>query len=643
MLECSLKKVLSNSSHGEDVSNNEYIFSDTQRSKQVNINKEEEKANLELSFDCTNDSITSVNNVEGTCSLGADRVEDLTWTNDKSNSNSNKSSSEHFMFEIEEPSQVDDQSVKSLRVNNGRNETITSNNMDQDSSESSFANIGSDSRSFKDEGNESSSIDNRSANDCHLNNDGNECWDSSARSNKVFRTAQDDDDVESRFLSQDEIDLVSNKIPIKHEVNDLGPIDSQIFNDLYLGTSEGDSYKSSHGSVKSSKSLKDEISSKYSLNCINDSLTFKNEADDLGPLDNQILSGSYESSHHSIGSSIPLEDEVVKLESLHQKEINLLSNGNDHGFSESFYDDSGSSKEGRPPCDRSERSSSHQGSIMSSIYSKECDEDIDTSGKVDNDAGRDSLSVVSGERRDTTSELHDESICDSKDDKSDYSDSRSSHTEVTTKDHIVAHLEDREPDTFSGDSLRQKQASGIDQDSSSVSKPSNASYSIGKIGDDFEVSMMIGEVFGQPNELFEDYKKVVQSSDKNSGDATPTEQISDGLVESSIYTSELQQDTELQKDARSSRTDIQAPSEYSELSMQSKDCTTKKSNDTIIENEINNELKGSTEKYRSRKKKKRKKKRKKEAKSPALLDFAANVNETILDLEDQSESNEQNI
>merc|ERR1712238_480417 len=138
MLECSLKKVLSNSSHGEDVSNNEYIFSDTQRSKQVNINKEEEKANLELSFDCTNDSITSVNNIEGTCSLGADRVEDLTWTNDNSNSNSNSNtiSSEHFMFEIEEPSQVDDQSVKSLLDNNGRNETITSSNMDQDSSES---------------------------------------------------------------------------------------------------------------------------------------------------------------------------------------------------------------------------------------------------------------------------------------------------------------------------------------------------------------------------------------------------------------------------------------------------------------------------------------------------------------------------
>merc|ERR1711957_188095 len=140
-----------------------------------------------------------------------------------------------------------------------------------------------------------------------------------------------------------------------------------------------------------------------------------------------------------------------------------------------------------------------------------------------------------------------------------------------------------------------------DQDSSYLSKPSNVSCSTGKMGDDFEVSMMIGEVFGQPNELFEDYKKVVQSSDKNSGDATPTEQISDGLVESSIYTSELQQDTELQKDARSSRTDIQAPSEYSELSMQSKDST--------VENEINNELKGSTEKYRSRKKKKRKKKR----------------------------------
>jgi len=646
MLECSLRKVLSNSSYGEDVSNNEYIFSDTQRSKQVNINKEEEKANLELSFDCTNDSITSVNNIEGTCSLGADRVEDLTWTNDNSNSNSNTISSEHFMFEIEEPSQVDDQFVKSLLVNNGRNETITSSNMDQDSSESPFASSRSDSRSFKDEGNESSSIDNRIADDRHLNNDGNECWDSSARSNKVFRTAQDDDDVESRLLGQDEIDLVSNEMPIKHEVNDLRPIDSQHFNDLYLGTSEGDSYKSSNGSVESSKSLKDENCPKYSSDCIDDSLSFKNEADDLGSLNNQILSGSYESSHHGIGSSRPLEDEVDKLESLRQKEINLLSNDKDHGFSESFYDDSvsyGSSKEGRPPCDRSVRSLSHQGSNMSSIYSKECDEDINRSGKVDNDVGRDSLPVVSGERKDTTSELHDESICDSKDDKSDYSDSRSSHTEVTAKDNIIAHLEDRELDMLSGDSLRQKQASGIDQDSSSVSKPSNASYSIGKIGDDFEVSMMIGEVFGQANELFEDYKKVVQSSDKNSGDATPTEQISDGHVESSIYTSELEQDTELQKDARSSRTDIQAPSEYSELRMQSKDYTTKKSNDTTVENEINNELKGSTEKYRSRKKKKRKKKRKKEAKSPALLEFATNVNETILDLEDQSESNEQNI
>lgn len=44
-----------------------------------------------------------------------------------------------------------------------------------------------------------------------------------------------------------------------------------------------------------------------------------------------------------------------------------------------------------------------------------------------------------------------------------------------------------------------------------------------------------------------------------------------------------------------------------------------------------------------KKKKKKRNKRRKEAKSPALLDFAANVNDAMLDLEEQEEMNEQNV
>ena len=190
--------------------------------------------------------------------------------------------------------------------------------------------------------------------------------------------------------------------------------------------------------------------------------------------------------------------------------------------------------------------------------------------------------------------------------------------------------------------------------------------------------MMIGEVFGQPNELFEDYEKDDQSSiessldathtnqtsnehvqssidssdlqhdlalqqDVNSSknqssvessvDATPTEQTSNEHAQSSINSTDLQQDMALQQDADSSKTGPQTPSEDSEAITR------------IIETEINKETRGSTERDISRKKKKKKKRRrrKKEAKSPALLDFAANVNDTILDLEDQLGPDEQNI
>jgi hypothetical protein len=708
MLECSSSKTISEISHAEDVSNDQ----------SVSVNSKEEKESLESSFDSAKDSTQFVNNVEGAGSFDNNRVNDLALNTTNNNNNNNNTSSEcsgSHIDEVEELSQVNDQAVKNLGVNN-----------DWDSPESSFASRSdSDSGSFEHEGNESRSSDNQIKNDRYLNNEKNGSSNSSFRGSEDSGTTQDDDAMGSRSNEKDEDSLyddTDDPVSIKHDANEFRPLDNQIIDDPYSNNDEEESpYESSHGSVESSGSLKDgvdesgllnnqnentfasdnkdEDSSESSLDGNDNSILSKNEANELGSLDNQVLDESYEYPYGSTGSSRSFKDEVDESKSLHQKEIDSVSNDRDQDSSESFYGDSlgsGFSKDVRPPYDQSERSLSNQDSKMLSTYREDGDGDklenstLSNGNRVDNDAGKDPLPVRTSEIRETMGELHDESICDSKDDSSVYSDSKSFLSKGTTKSQRNVNLKDREQNKFSNDSLRQQQTSATDRDSSYLPKPSNVSESIDKIGDESEASMMIGEVFGQPNELFEDYEKDVQSyiessvdttptnqtsnehvqssinssdiqhdmalqqdvdssknqsSTESSVDTTPTNQTSNEHVQSSINSSDIQHDMALQQDVDYSKSDFQAPSEDSEAIMQPKDCTTKESNDTMIETEINKETRGSTEKdiSRSKKKKKKRRRRKKEAKSPALLDFAANVNDAILDLEDQLGPDEQNI
>ncbi len=143
-------------------------------------------------------------------------------------------------------------------------------------------------------------------------------------------------------------------------------------------------------------------------------------------------------------------------------------------------------------------------------------------------------------------------------------------------------------------------------------------------GENSEVSMLIGDVFEQPNELFEDSNKRHRSP-KSAG-------ITDYILQ------------------RKEQKDLVIPEAKEKENFDdnhSEALKIKLENEGSTQNENtkrNNGTKLISEKERRRKKRRRKerRKRKKEAKSPALLDFAANVNEAILDLEDRSES-EQNI
>ena len=253
-----------------------------------------------------------------------------------------------------------------------------------------------------------------------------------------------------------------------------------------------------------------------------------------------------------------------------------------------------------------------------------------------------------------------------------------------------------------------------------------------EVGENSEASMMIGEVFGQPNELFEDFNKRdrsfknssglpdyrsqrksekdliiheseedldsndTHSSDTHSSDTHSSDTHSSDTHSKDTYSKDTYSNDDTRsndtpsKDTRSKGThskDTHSKDTYSNDDTRSNDTPSKDthskgthskdthskdtysndtrskdtySNDTpseISQNEFQNrgnkgngdiktnkDTKILSEKERRKKKKRKKQRRRrnKEAKSAALLDFAANVNETILGLEDRSESNEEN-
>jgi hypothetical protein len=168
--------------------------------------------------------------------------------------------------------------------------------------------------------------------------------------------------------------------------------------------------------------------------------------------------------------------------------------------------------------------------------------------------------------------------------------------------------------------------------------------------EDFENSMMIGEVFGQPNELFEDFKekeKMVRVGEEDGEDSDGKDETHDsGSVDESAADRDVSEAEETQ--ASLSLNQLQSPeggaistvkeSEQNEVSESAEESAGEQPRPS-------SPLKASPvrDKVVKKKRKKKRNKRRKEAKSPALLDFAANVNDAMLDLEEQEELNDQNV
>jgi hypothetical protein len=134
-----------------------------------------------------------------------------------------------------------------------------------------------------------------------------------------------------------------------------------------------------------------------------------------------------------------------------------------------------------------------------------------------------------------------------------------------------------------------------------------------EVDENSEVSMMIGEVFGQPNELFEDFNKRDRSSQNSSG---LSDNISQRKEEKDLIIPETKEDL----DPNGTHSEV-LQNEFQN-----------RGNKGYGDTKTNKDVKVLSEKERRKKKKRRKQRRRrnKEAKSAALLDFAANVNQTIL-------------
>ncbi|KAG7362904.1 expressed tetratricopeptide repeat protein [Nitzschia inconspicua] len=164
--------------------------------------------------------------------------------------------------------------------------------------------------------------------------------------------------------------------------------------------------------------------------------------------------------------------------------------------------------------------------------------------------------------------------------------------------------------------------------------------------EEFENSLLIGEVFGQPNELFEDFKekqKLDRVGEEEAGDEDQSKQFD--LVENGA-------DGELSESEGSkgsfSLEESEPPQEEGKSTVEGSvrnDVSESVDESTVEQSRPNSRPQASPGRDTVVKKKKKKKrnKRRKEAKSIALLDFAANVNDAMLDLEEQEELNENNV
>lgn len=172
--------------------------------------------------------------------------------------------------------------------------------------------------------------------------------------------------------------------------------------------------------------------------------------------------------------------------------------------------------------------------------------------------------------------------------------------------------------------------------SASTFEPSLSAISRDKTSDEFEQSMMIGDVFGQPNELFEDFKGTQSSlasvGEEEEGSAAESEGGS-----KSLDSQDRDPDEEV----------ISSPSRSKSVTKQS--ITGSRLNSRGDELGGNgtqargtHEAVSEKEKKGEKSRKKKRKKRRKQAKSAALLDFEANVNDAMLDLEEQQETKDQN-
>ena len=525
--------------------------------------------------------------------------------------------------------------------------------------------------------------------------DSSESSNSSSMSNEEFDRTKDDAVDETIFiLNEMDEDTVrknsNNFILIK---NDTNKRDKQVLDDRKK--EEIESFQSSYEcsdlfhdnsfksrSINQNKStfplVMDEDNHASSSDDGHVSLSSLNDMES-GSFDDLVLKESHDFPEKSKGSFKSSQNESDELKLHHEKDVSFSPPNNDEDLSESFYNgsvDSAVSEHIRPFSDSKNFSSHHDSKI--STYTEASDMSDSNSefksSSSDHTANKsdsnDKSPFTSVDDRVVTSELQNESIdqnlsgsinegsvesrglkhCehsflhhDSKfmsayTERSNSGTSYSDNRNLSSKyDSFCENSEDSrlskqsssgyiESSLSHHDSKISSPRAGSSSDNKSIS--SNYNKSSDRSDNNFEASMMIGDVFGQPNELFDDFKTDDQLSNESSNDAKPTKQ-----------------DAELQQDSTPSTTNLQVPPIDVELNIEQKDYTTKKLYDSTINRERNRQPKCSVEQEKN-KKKKRKKKRKKtrrEAKSPALLDFAAHVNETILDLEVQLESNVENV
>jgi tetratricopeptide (TPR) repeat protein len=173
---------------------------------------------------------------------------------------------------------------------------------------------------------------------------------------------------------------------------------------------------------------------------------------------------------------------------------------------------------------------------------------------------------------------------------------------------------------------RSSQDGGEDEDSSSGADPQQQKHKKDRdTSSKSEVSMMIGDVFGQPNELFEDFNRRERSSKSS--------ELTDYMLMRKEAKDLIISESNNETDPKDTFLEAHENKFEEEENALNHDTQTKKEKIVISEKE----------RRRKRKRKKQRRRRKKEAKSAALLDFAANVNETIFDLEDRSESDDRNV